>query len=487
MPTLTIDGKSVTVPAGTTVFNACKQTGTYVPNYCYHPALQVAGNCRICQVEIKGQPKPAISCNTPCTEGMEVFTRSDKALKARKGVMEFLLVNHPLDCPTCDQAGECELQDFAAKENQLTSRFDEEKILKDRVDFGPHVQYVPNRCILCTRCVRVCDDIIGESALGVVQRGAHAEIALFPGSTVVNNPLFTNVVDVCPVGALLTKDHLHQGRAWFLKRTPTTCPSCSRGCSVFVDSFRDHVTRVRPRHNEKVNDYWVCDIGRHQFREYLQSPQRLTTPLHQGKPVSWEEALAVLKANLPGAASVGSAWATSEENLLLGKLARPAGMLAAGDGQARTFKSGFKIDADRNPNRRGASAAGFPDKAAWPSGALLLLDLIPGHAPTDAELASWNRASFKACLSILPSAFAKTADLVLPVAAFAETEGTYVNSQGQAQWVRPAVKAPGQAQEAWRILAVLAGLKAGRVQDIHAMLPEAVREGAVPVPAAATA
>ncbi len=486
MPTLTIDGKKIEVPPGTTVFNACKQSGTYVPNYCYHPALQVAGNCRICQVEIKGQPKPAISCNTPCAEGMEVFTRSEKALKARKGVMEFLLVNHPLDCPTCDQAGECELQDFAAKENQLQSRFEEDKILKDRVDFGPHVQYVPNRCILCTRCVRVCDDIIGESALGIVQRGAHAEIALFPGAN-VDNPLFTNVVDACPVGALLTKDHLHQGRAWFLKRTPSTCNACSRGCSISVDSFRDHVTRVRPRHNPKVNDYWVCDIGRHDFRRYLHSPERLTTPLLAGKPVSWEEALAVLKSKLPGASAVGSAWGTSEENFLLGKLAKASVLLANADGQARTFKSGFKIDADRNPNRIGATALGFKAGSAWPGGAIVLLDLIPGHAPDAGVMSGWKAASFKACLSLLPSEFTRTADLVLPVAAFAETEGTYVNSQNQAQWIRPAVKAPGEAREAWRVLAALAGVKANAAKDVHALLPEALREAAAAPVAAAHA
>ncbi len=485
MPTLTINGKAITVPPGTSVFNACKLAGIYVPNYCYHPGLSIAGNCRVCQVEIKGQPKPAISCNTPCADNMEVFTTSDKALKARKGVMEFLLANHPLDCPTCDQAGECDLQNFAASENQLVSRFDEDKLQKPRENFGPHVQYVPNRCILCSRCVRFCDEISGIPSLGIVERGSHAEIALAPGA-VLDDELSANVADVCPVGALLTRDHLHDGRAWFLKRTPSTCPSCSRGCSVFVDAFRDRVTRMRARHNPRVNDYWMCDIGRFHF-DFLNDPQRLKAPLHRGKAVAWDDALRLLKEQLGnGACVAGSAWSTSEENLLLSRLGRPAGFLAAPDGPGRTFKK-FTIDADRNPNRRGVGQVlGAEPGARFEQGApALLLHTVPGHVPAETEASGWERAGFRAVLGILPSRFSETADLVLPVASFAETEGTFVNSQGHVQWIRPATACQDGIREAWRVLAGLAGVPARDIRQVHALLPETLREAASPATAAA--
>lgn len=499
MPTLKINGKEVTVPAGTSVFNACKQAGVFVPNYCYHPGLSVAGNCRICQVEIKGQPKPAISCNTPCADAMEVFTDSPKAVKARKGVMEFLLINHPLDCPTCDQAGECDLQNFAAKENQLQSRFDEEKVLKERVNLGPHVQYVPNRCILCSRCVRFCDEISGSSALGIVQRGTHAEIAVAPG-TQLDDEMASNVVDVCPVGALLTREHLHEWRSWFLKRTPTTCPSCSRGCSMTADAFRDTLVRQRPRHNPKVNDWWMCDTGRYAFG-FVHADDRVATPLKRGPTglveTSWEEALDLAAKGLEAArgrgpvAAVGSAWSTSEESLLLAEAAarwggRPGAFLALADGKAATFKKGFVIDADKNPNRRGARAALGIDEAAsaafWRRAAesgvagLLLLDTAPGLAPSDAERQGWEKAGFRVALSMRRSALTETADVVLPVGSFAETEGTFVNSQGHVQWIRPAIRPVGGAREAWKVLALLAGAKASGIRQIHARLPAPLKD-----------
>lgn len=479
MPTLKIDGQEVTVPPGTSVFNACRQSGAWVPNYCYHPGLSVAGNCRVCQVEIKGQPKPAISCNTPCADGMEVFTKSEKALKARKGVMEFLLINHPLDCPTCDQAGECELQDYAAKENQLQSRFGEEKILKPRENFGPHIQYVPNRCILCTRCVRFGIEISGNPALGVVQRGAHAEIALFPGS-VPEDELFSNVADVCPVGALLTRDTLHEGRAWFLKRTPSTCPSCSRGCAVYVDAFRDKVTRLRPHHNPEVNGWWICDAGRYHHR-FVNREDRLRRPLVRGNPATWEHALKVLRDGVAGGAeAVGSAWSTTEELALLAKAARPAAFLTAPDGNAKAFPKGFVIDADKNPNRRGARKTLGVDEAAsrafWERAAagqvkaVLLLNGIPDYAPTEIERAGWARIPFRAVLGLFPEPFAREADAALPIASYGETSGTFTNSQGHVQWARQAVKPSGETREAWRVLAALAGVSAAGPEDLHRLL-----------------
>src|SRR5919201_3777328 len=259
---LTIDGTPVSVPPGTLVIEAAKQAGVLVPHYCYHPGLPVAGVCRMCLVEIEKAPKLQIACATTVTEGMVVKTQTAQAKDARQSVLEFLLINHPLDCPICDQAGECELQDFVFQEGQQGTRYGEyAKRFNPVEDSGPDVLYVPNRCILCTRCVRFMDDVAKESVLNVSERGDRAIIGRFEGAD-LTHPWSGNVVDLCPVGALLSKDFLNKARAWELDRAASICPNCTQGCNSILETRDGTVVRMRPRPNDDVNKFFLCDEGR---------------------------------------------------------------------------------------------------------------------------------------------------------------------------------------------------------------------------------
>ena len=265
--TLTIDGVPVSVPKGTLVIEAAKQAGVLVPHYCYHPGLPVAGVCRMCLVQIEKAPKLQIACSTTVTDGMVVHTQSAQAKSGRTGVLELLLINHPLDCPICDQAGECELQDFTFQEGRPATRYSPTypKRFNPVEDFGPDVLYVPNRCILCTRCVRFMEDVAQEPVLNVSERGDRAFVGIHPDAR-LDHPWAGNVVDLCPVGSLLSKDFLHKARAWELDKTASVCTGCAQGCNVTLDARDDTVVRVRPRVNLEVNRYFICDHGRANYR-----------------------------------------------------------------------------------------------------------------------------------------------------------------------------------------------------------------------------
>src|SRR5881396_2426976 len=291
---LTIDGTPVSVPPGTLVIEAAKQAGVLVPHYCYHPALPVAGVCRMCLVEIEKAPKLQIACATTVTEGMVVKTQTPPAKDARQGVLEFLLINHPLDCPICDQAGECELQDYVFKEGRAGTRYaDYPKRYNPVEDFGPDVLYVPNRCILCTRCVRFMEDVAEAPVLNVSERGDRAYIGIDPGER-LDHPWAGNVVDLCPVGSLISKDFLHKARAWDLDKTASICPGCSQGCNITVDTRDDVVVRLRPRANLDVNRHFMCDTGRADYR-WMNRGDRVEAPLvgdgRKPAPADWDTAL----------------------------------------------------------------------------------------------------------------------------------------------------------------------------------------------------
>src|SRR2546425_6139750 len=250
---LTIDGTPVSVPKGTLLIEAAKQTGVLVPHYCYHPGLPGAGVCRMCLVDVEKQPKLSIACATQVAVGMVVHTQSAPAKKARESVLEFLLINHPLDCPICDQAGECELQDYVFQEGRAGTRYaDYPKRFNPVEDFGADILYVPNRCILCTRCVRFMEDVAEEPVLNVSERGDRAYIGIDPQHR-LDHPWAGNVVDLCPVGSLLSQDFLHKARAWELDKTASVCPGCSQGCNITVDTRADVVVRLPPRPNLDVN------------------------------------------------------------------------------------------------------------------------------------------------------------------------------------------------------------------------------------------
>src|SRR5690242_9799173 len=275
--TLTIEGRQVTVPAGTTILEAAKAAGILIPHYCYHPGLPVAGVCRMCLVEVEKAPKLAPSCATAVAEGQVVHVHSEKSVEARKGVLEMLLINHPLDCPICDQAGECELQDYTYQEGRAEGRYRDPKRFNPVEDFGGDVMYTPNRCILCTRCVRFMDDVAHDPVLNVSERGDRAVIGKFEGRD-MTHAWAGNVIDLCPVGALLSKDSLNKARAWELDRTSSICAGCSQGCNTIIETRDNMVVRQRPRPNEDVNKYFMCDHGRLNYR-WMNRQDRVDVPL----------------------------------------------------------------------------------------------------------------------------------------------------------------------------------------------------------------
>ncbi len=260
-----IDGKKFEVPDGSTVMDATNQAGVYVPHFCYHKKLSIAANCRMCLVQVEKAPKPLPACATPVTNGMKVSTHSEQAITAQKGVMEFLLINHPLDCPICDQGGECQLQDLAVGYGASGSRYDEPKRVVNNKNLGPLISTDMTRCIHCTRCVRFGQEIAGVMELGMIGRGEHAEIIAFVGKT-VDSELSGNVIDLCPVGALTSKPFRYSARTWELTRRPSVSPHCGLGSNLTVQVKQNRVMRVLPRDNEAVNECWLSDKDRFAVR-----------------------------------------------------------------------------------------------------------------------------------------------------------------------------------------------------------------------------
>jgi NADH-quinone oxidoreductase subunit G len=286
--TLTIDGKEVSVPKGTSIIEATEILGIEIPHFCWHPGLSVAGVCRFCMVKIEGMPKLQIACNTSCSEGMKVITVSDEVKDAHKWALEFHLINHPLDCPICDQAGECELQNYYMKVGKYTSQMDEDKVLKPKaLDVGDNLVLDTERCILCSRCVRFEDEVTKTSSLGIFNRGDHSVIGTFPNRKIQHNYSY-NIVDICPVGAFTAKDFRFKCRVWFLSETKTICPGCSTGCSVtlFEHKNQREYYRLKPRKNVEVNGHWMCDYGRTMY-EHLNAKERMATPTIVGKHLPW--------------------------------------------------------------------------------------------------------------------------------------------------------------------------------------------------------
>jgi NADH-quinone oxidoreductase subunit G len=263
MPTVEIDGTKVEVADGQTVIQAADRAGIEIPHYCWHPGLSISGNCRMCLVEIEKSPKLQIACNTRVTDGMVVHTTSEKTKTAQKAVLEFLLINHPIDCPVCDQAGECKLQEYYMDYDRQRSRMPlEDKVHKGKaIPIGQHVMLDQERCILCARCTRFCDEVTKTSELGIFERGDHSRIELAHGKT-LDNPYSINVVDICPVGALTNREFRFKARVWYLERTDSVCGACANGCNMEIYHREGRIFRFQPRANMDVNDYWMCDAGR---------------------------------------------------------------------------------------------------------------------------------------------------------------------------------------------------------------------------------
>jgi NADH-quinone oxidoreductase subunit G len=388
-----VDGREVEVPktspdpvtgkpVPTTMIQACAAVRIDVPHYCYHPKLPVAGNCRMCLVEfgtpamgpdrkpvlnpdgtpkIAKSPRPAIACATPISPGMEIYTNTPAVKQMREGVLEFLLINHPLDCPICDQAGECKLQEYSVDYGKSESRFVEPKVHKPkRVDLGPRIVLDDERCILCTRCIRFTKDIVGDDALGIVNRGSYNTLTAFPGKSFDNNYTL-NTVDICPVGALTSKDFRFKMRVWFLKETKSVCTSCATGCNIVIGSREDKVYRYEPRENDAVNSTWMCDYGRLNYKWINREDRLVEVRRRKGEgrseKLGWATALGEIsellkKAEKGSVAVIASARQTNEELFLLKKLAN---RLNAMTDSIPRIAEGDKLllNADRNPNSTG--------------------------------------------------------------------------------------------------------------------------------------
>jgi NADH-quinone oxidoreductase subunit G len=461
-----IDGKEVTTTKGTTVIKAAADAGVAIPHYCYHQKLSIAGNCRMCLVEIEKMPKLQIACNTQVAEGMSVLTQSPKVLAVRKAVLEFLLINHPVDCPICDQAGECQLQNYYMEHNREASRFEVGKIHdRKKTIFGPNVIFDGERCIKCTRCVRFCQEITKTNELAVVNRGDHSTISLFDGA-VLDNPLSANVVDICPVGALTDRDFRFKVRVWYLEKTPSICPGCSTGCNISVEAYQNKIARFKPRINDAVNSHWICDEGRYRFHD-LAGGERLTAPMIRQEgglaPTTWEQALQAVYRGLSSAqptAAILSGRNTNEEAFLFAKLIEKISPQAALEVfyQERELSETQKIlmSPDRAPNFRGARDMGVSSNGGFD---VLLGKLAAGNfssayvvgedlVGTDEQLrAALQKLSFLVVQDTRMTETAKLAHVVLPAVHFGEKEGSYTNRKGRVQKLNAAVIPPDGARQ----------------------------------------
>lgn len=482
MPKLTIDGKEVEVPAGTTVIQAADKLGIDIPRYCYHPALPVVGNCRICMVEIEKQPKLQIACHTVAAEGMVVKTNSPKVLDTRKTVLGFLLVNHPLDCPVCDQAGECKLQDYYMDHGKYDSRLGDVKVKKEKkaISLGPTVMLDQERCILCTRCVRFTDNITKTSEFGVFDRGDHSQLDILPGKE-LNNNYSGNVVDICPVGALTDKDFRFKCRVWYLEKTKSVCPGCSMGCNTTVewDKSRPHthkkarVMRLKPRLNPDVNNYWMCDTGRYNYR--FIDEQRILTPQHNNELISWDQAITTVAHAIKSVKNhgrigvVASAQLTNEDLFIVRKLFKDTLKVTQIDFKVpeQPGKSDeFLLKADRNPNTAGARTI-LQDNAGTgeiiekaKKGEIDVLyvfgqDLVKLFGKDTVEQISKNVKLFVYQGSNVNDTCGY-AHMILPSAVYAEKDGTFTNCQDRVQRIWPALAPLGESKGDWEILSLLA-------------------------------
>ncbi len=468
MVSLTIEGRTVSVPEGTTILEAAKQVGVLIPHYCYHPGLPVAGVCRMCLVEVEKAPKLAPSCATTVTEGQVVHVHSDKSLDARKGVLEMLLINHPLDCPICDQAGECELQDYTFQEGRNDSRYREPKRFNPSEDFGGDIVYVPNRCILCTRCVRFMDDVAHDTVLNVSERGDRAVIGKFEGKD-LTNVWAGNVVDLCPVGALLSKDFLNKARAWELDRAASICPNCTQGCNVMIETRENQVVRMRPRPNEEVNAFFMCDYGRLNYR-WMNERQRAETPLVKtnGKLVAtdWDVAVPAAAKLLSGKRThiVASPMLSNESLYLLTQLidaSKGAGVFRVAEGEEVPLPGveDLALRRDRAANVYGAEMLGFKKTndvfAGAGKGDVLV---VVGEDLDGLDASSISSAGDVILIGpAMPNWIAEKASVVLPTANFAEEEGTVTNLRGRVQRFSQAKAAPGLSRPTWLVLGDLLG------------------------------
>lgn len=462
--TITVEGRPVSVPAGTSILEAAKRAGILIPHYCYHPTLPVAGSCRMCLVEVEKMPKLAPACATAAAEGQVVHVHTEKAREARKAVLEFLLINHPLDCPICDASGECELQDYTFMEGPNESRIHDPKRFNPVEDFGGDVMYVTNRCILCTRCVRFMDAVAEDSVLNVSERGDRAVIGKFEGKD-LTHAWAGNVIELCPVGALVSKDFLNKARSWDLDRTASVCPGCSQGCNMIIETRDNTIVRLRPRANYEVNQQFLCDHGRLDYR-WMNRQDRVEAPLVRREggalaAVDWDVALRAAAAILGGqrAAVVASPMLSNEALFQLRRLVEVTGGVGTfhvetGPEAPLPGVRDLALRAERAANGTGARLMGFtksqrPLYAVEDGDVLVVADDELDDVPTEAMA----RASAVIVIgTTLPEKLRAVVSVVLPITNFAEEEGTFTNLRGRVQRFQQAKAGPGIARPSWWVI-----------------------------------
>ena len=507
--TVNIDGRDVHVPKGTNIIEAASKIGVEVPHYCYHPKLSVVGNCRMCLVEmgmpaldpqtrqpitdpatgktkINWIPRPQIGCATYASPGMHIRTNTPLIKECREGVMEFLLVNHPLDCPICDQAGECSLQEFATGYGRGYSRFVEQKNVKPkRTQLGPRVTLDDERCILCSRCIRFCKEVPKDDVLGFIDRGSYSTLTCYPGRKLENN-YSLNTVDICPVGALTSTDFRFKMRVWFLKATPSICTESSAGTNTEVWSREGVIYRITPRRNDAVNDTWMTDSGRDLYKQ-VEAGDRLNEATIDGVSATPDSALKAAADLLKGSANpqsaipnpqsgvaiVGSGRSSVEEQFLTRRLAEVSNATAhlvsrTGEGD------GLLLTADRNPNVRGALVTGLIEAlptaqldglaAAIDSGAVKAVVSL-GEDLTMAGITEAQLAKVSVVyLGTHANATSKAAKFVIPTLTVFEKSGSFVNQQFRLQKFHKAVPGPAGATDDSKALSLLVNAVAGTTQ-----------------------
>jgi len=488
-----VDGVWMQFPKGLNAVEAARRAAKFIPHYCYHPKLSISGNCRMCLIElgmpklnaerkpvlaadgkpeISWMPRPQIGCATLVAEGMGIRTESPMVDECRKGVMEFLLINHPLDCPICDQAGECKLQEYSVQYGNEGSRFTDDKVKKPkRVDIGERIVLDDERCIMCSRCIRFSKELVDDDVLGFIDRGSHTTLAVHPGKRLDNN-YSLNTVDICPVGALTSKDFRFQMRVWFLKETKSICTGCATGCNTLIGSRENLVYRQTPRENEAVNSQWMCDQGRLGFH-YIHNPERLTEPVakvgHGKLPTPWAELIPRLAAQLRGLkpsqiAIVASGRLTNEEAFLLAEIRQILGgdAVLADIVPRQGEADGILRSADLNPNSRGLELFGLSDQGRTlgqirhgiDTGRIEALLVLHENLLAEAgwPLSTVQNVKLLVVQSILPCPTSELADFLLPGASFAEKRGSMINGAGRLQRLNKAIAIPSQAMDDWQIL-----------------------------------
>jgi NADH-quinone oxidoreductase subunit G len=508
MVNVQIDGVWHQFPKGTRMIEACRKAGTIVPHYCYHPKLSSPGNCRMCLVQMgmpprpaPGQephrdetgyepigwvPRPVIACANTVSENMGIRTTGELVEKCREGVMEFLLINHPLDCPICDQAGECRLQEQSVEHGRGVSRFVDMKVKKPKnVDIGPRIRLDDERCIMCSRCIRFMDEVAGDPVLGFTQRGTHTTLTVHPGRLLDSN-YSLNTADICPVGALTSNDFRFQMRVWFLKETPTIDVNCGTGTNITVWTRGNTIHRITPRQNDEVNSCWMPDSHRLNFH-YIDGEARFTEPLAKVDarhvPVSWSDALKTAAAKIKSLspaqiAIIASGRMTNEELFLTRALAEEIGTDNLSLVPRFAEPDALLIAADRNPNTTGAKLVIETEdpfakldaiRDGVRSGQIKALIVLGEDLITDAGFHFSDLANLDFLLQshILANPTAHAAHLVLPAAAFAEKRGSMVNLSGRLQRLNRAVEMPGQAKDDWELIRDLILAITGGKNDVH--------------------